>query len=127
MAPKKVSIILPTYNGTKYLKEAVLSCLKQEYKDIELIVVDDCSSENISGFISGIKDDRMKVLRHKKNLGLSAALNTGFKVCTGDYLTWTSDDNVYDKAAIGRLAKALQNDPGCSFVYSDYRITNERD
>lgn len=123
---KKVSIILPTYNGIQYLYESIASCLNQSYGNIELIIVDDCSSEDISHVTNRFNDVRMQVIRNDRNLGLPASLNAGFKASTGDYLTWTSDDNYYDPDAVKVMAERLDGNPDVDFVYCNYTfIDNE--
>src|SRR5438128_1966436 len=92
---KLVSVILPTHNGSKYLRQSIESCLSQTYLDIELIVVDDGSMDETSAILESLTDDRVRKIRHQTNRGLSAALNTGCAEARGEYLTWTSDDNLY--------------------------------
>lgn len=122
-AGTKVSIVLPTYNGVKYLRQSIESCLGQTHRRVELIVVDDGSSEDIQGVVTGYNDPRIKYLRHSSNLGLAEALNTGFRNSTGEYLTWTSDDNYYADNAIEEMVRFLQTYPEVDFVYADsYRI-----
>ncbi len=122
-----VSIILPTYNGSRYLCQSVESCLRQTYTNIELIVVDDGSTEDIAGILSRYTDSRLRYVRHAKNLGLPHALNTGFRHSTGQYLTWTSDDNYYVNNAIEEMVRFLQAYPEVDFVYADSYILDERD
>jgi len=123
---KKVSIILPTYNGSRYIREAIESCLNQIYKNFELIIVDDGSTDGIKNIIKSYNDERIKYFRHEHNLGLAEALNTGFTNATGIYLAWTSDDNLYDLKAIEFMVQALEQDPGLGFVYANYYIINEQ-
>lgn len=115
----KVSIILPTFNGYRYLRESIESCLNQTYPNIELIIVDDGSSNKTKKIISSLKDSRIKVITLKKNQGLANALNIGFAKAEGDYLTWTSDDNYYHKEAITKMVSFLQ-EKKADFVYCDY-------
>jgi len=62
-----VSIIIPTYNRAKYIKKAIHSCLNQSYKNIEVLVIDDCSPDNTKEVIESIKDDRIKYFKNEKN------------------------------------------------------------
>ncbi|MBP6940567.1 MAG: glycosyltransferase [Syntrophorhabdaceae bacterium] len=122
----KVSIVLPTYNGTRFLHESIASCLGQSYKNIELIIVDDCSTEDVSRITCQFDDPRMIIIRNKANLGLPGALNEGFKTAAGDYLTWTSDDNYYAQGAIEAMCGKLDGNPAIDFVYCNYTfIDNE--
>lgn len=115
----KVSIVLPTYNGAKYIRKSIDSCLNQTYKNIELIIVDDCSTDETPEIIKSYKDKRIKYVRHKKNKGLPYALNTGFANSMGDYLTWTSDDNYYAEDAIEKMLSFMKIN-NCEFVYCDF-------
>lgn len=115
----KVSIVLPTHNGAKYIQRSIDSCLNQTYKNIELIIVDDGSTDNTAEIIKSYNDNRIIYLRHEKNKGLPAALNTGFSKSCGEYLSWTSDDNYYAKKAVEKML-AFMRRKKCSFVYSDY-------
>lgn len=116
---QKVSIVLPTYNGAKYIRQSIDSCLNQTYKNIELIIVDDGSKDETPEIVMSYKDDRIKHIWHEKNRGLPHALNTGFAKATGEYLTWTSDDNYYSNDAIEKMLHFLKNN-NCSFVYCDF-------
>jgi glycosyltransferase involved in cell wall biosynthesis len=116
----KVSIVLPTYNGAKYIRQSIDSCLNQTYKNLELIIVDDGSSDKTPEIIKSYKDKRIKYIQHKKNKGLPFALNTGFANTIGEYLTWTSDDNQYLSEAIEKMLNYLNSDKKIDFVYADY-------
>lgn len=118
----KISIVLPTYNGAKYLRQAIESCLKQTYDNIELIIVDDCSSDNTPDIIKSFSDRRVRYIRNEKNLRLPSSLNVGFKNAAGEYLTWTSDDNQFLPTAIEEMLDVLKNHPDGAFVYTDYYV-----
>jgi glycosyltransferase involved in cell wall biosynthesis len=121
----KVSIVLPTYNGSKYIRQSIDSCLSQTYENIELIIVDDCSTDETPEIIKSDKDERIKYVRHKKNRGLPHALNTGFAKATGDYLTWTSDDNYYNEEAIKKMVEVLHANKRVGFVYTNYYFVDK--
>jgi len=114
-----VSIVLPTYNGEKFLRQAIDSCLNQTYKNIELIIVNDGSTDNTEKIITSFKDKRIKYLKHKQNRGLPEALNTGFSVAKGNYLTWASDDNYYAKHAIETMMR-VRSEEAVHFVYCNF-------
>ena len=120
----KVSIVLPTYNGSKYLRQSIDSCLSQTYKDLELIVVDDCSTDTTPDIIKSYVDKRIKYIRNEKNQRLPRSLNIGFAKAKGDYLTWTSDDNIYAPQAIEKMLRFLINQH-YDFVFSDYYTIND--
>lgn len=117
---KKVSIVLPTYNRGEMLKKAIESCLNQTYKNLELIIVNDGSNDETENIVMDFqnKDSRIKYIS-TKNRGLPAALNTGFRNSVGEYLTWTSDDNIYYPNAIERMVEVLQKQNSPTLVYAE--------
>jgi glycosyltransferase involved in cell wall biosynthesis len=123
--PEKVSIVLPTYNGAKYLRQSIDSCLNQTYKNIELIIVDDGSMDETPQIIRSYQDERIKYIRHDKNKRLPHALNAGFAMATGEYLTWTSDDNYYAEDAVESMVALLQINKMIDFVYANYYAIND--
>jgi len=123
-----ISIVLPTYNGGgAYLDQAVGGCLAQAGVDLELIIVDDASTDDTPRRVGeyATADTRVVLARHEVNRGLPAALNTGFALARGAYLTWTSDDNCYRPGALAEMAAFLACRPDVGFVYSDYSVIDE--
>lgn len=109
----KVSIVLPTYNGEKYINESVESIIKQTFTDWELIIVNDYSTDCTPQIVHEYerKDSRIKVIDNLNNKKLPASLNIGFKNAEGEYLTWTSDDNIYLPYAIETMVDYLDAHP----------------
>jgi len=122
-----VSIVLPTYNGDKYIADSIKSCLNQTYKNIELLVVDDGSTNNVCEIVETFvkQDSRVRLLKHGVNRKLPAALNTGFSEAKGDYFTWTSDDNTYKGNAIERMVNCLVSHKDIDIVYANYDMLYE--
>jgi glycosyltransferase involved in cell wall biosynthesis len=116
----KVSIVLPTYNGSRYIRQSIDSCLGQTYENIELIIVDDASVDESPAIIRSYTDQRIRYIRHKRNKGLPHALNTGFAQASGEFLTWASDDNQYVPYAIKVMFDFLRQHNNADFVYADY-------
>lgn len=119
-----VSIVLPTYNGKNYICESIESVINQTYNDWELIIVDDCSNDGTESIIDGYakQDSRIKIIHNKINKKLPGALNVGFSHAKGDFLSWTSDDNAYQKNAIGKMVHFLLDHPAADIVYADYDL-----
>ena len=118
-----ISVVLPVYNCERYLEDAILSVLSQTYIKLELIIVDD-GSDDVSGAISDSflsKDDRVKVI-HQKNMTLPYALNTGFSAANGEFLTWTSADNIMLPDCLEILCTELCRDRTCDMVYGNMRL-----
>lgn len=101
----KLSVVMPVFNGEKYLKEAIKSILDQTYKDFELIIIDDGSTDNTLKIISKFQDQRIKLYRNRKNLGLVPSLNTGLFKSSGLYIARCDADDIYDKE---RFRKQIQ-------------------
>ncbi|MFN4892146.1 MAG: glycosyltransferase family 2 protein [Bacteroidota bacterium] len=122
-----VSIILPTYNGERYLASAINSCLAQTMTDWELIIVDDCSTDRTPEIIHSFqqKDQRIRCIRNEKNLKLPSSLNVGSVASNGRYLTWTSDDNLYSPDALLMMIRKLEQDNSVGLVYADYTLIND--
>ena len=100
----KVTVIIPIYNVEKYLREAIDSAINQTYKNLEIILVDDGSTDK-SGEICDeyIKvDNRIKVI-HKKNGGLSDARNAGLDSCTGKYIMFLDSDDFLEPDAVENM------------------------
>ena len=121
----KVSIVLPTYNGSKYLHRSIESCMKQTHSNLELLIVDDASGDDTARIVKEYSDPRIRYFRHVTNRGIAEGLNTGFQNATGDYLTWTSDDNYYTENAIEEMVRFLQVYPQVDFVYAENYVVDE--
>ena len=108
----KVSVIVPIYNVEKYLKECVDSILKQSYKNIEVLLIDDCGTDNSGEIAKNYEkqDKRCIYIRREKNGGLSAARNTGIKNATGEYLAFIDSDDWVDKDFIRNMLEGIVND-----------------
>ena len=105
-----VSVIIPVYNVEKYLRKCIDSVINQTYKDLEILLVDDGSSDNCPAICDEYaeKDSRVKVL-HKKNGGLSDARNAALGVMSGKYVTFVDSDDYISVDAIQTLYDALIN------------------
>lgn len=104
-----VSLVLPTYNGAQYLRESVDSVLAQTFQDWELIIVNDCSTDETPQIADeyASRDMRIKVIHNAVNKRLPESLNVGFREAKGQYLTWTSDDNRFLPTAIDEMQSYL--------------------
>ena len=107
-ANEKISVIVPVYNVKLYLHKCVDSILNQTYQNIEVLLIDDGSTDGSSDICDSYteKDSRIKVV-HKKNGGLSSARNTGLDMATGEYILFVDSDDYIDIEMIRRLYDAL--------------------
>lgn len=127
MATPLITIVLPTYNGARYLRKSVDSCLSQTFGDFELIIVNDCSTDDTGKIADAIAltDPRVRVIHNAFNKKLPLSLNTGFEQAKGKYHSWTSDDNYYAPGALEVMVGALtEND---DLVYTDYTLVDNQD
>jgi glycosyltransferase involved in cell wall biosynthesis len=124
-----VSIVLPTHDGVRFLEEAVASCLGQSLRDLELLVVDDGSTDGTPALLERLAagEPRLTVIRCAENRGLPAALNRGFAAARGAHLTWTSDDNRYRPEALARMTAFLREHPQADLVYADHTVRWEEE
>ena len=114
-----VSIIIPVYNGSAYMREAIDSALGQTYENIEVIVVNDGSKDN-SEEVALSYGDSIRYFS-KKNGGVSTALNLGIANMRGEYFSWLSHDDVYYPNKIEKSIDAIKDCPE-RIVYSDYDV-----
>lgn len=91
----KVSVIIPTYNRKNLVIKSIKSVLNQTFKDFELIIVDDGSTDATSENVKNIIDERVKYIRHEQNMGPSAARNTGIKAAKGEWIAFQDSDDVW--------------------------------
>jgi len=116
-----ISIVMPTYNQGRYLRESLDSILAQTYPHWELVVVDDGSTDETPQILDQCRDPRIRVVR-KDNGGTGAALNMGFCYTSGDLETWWASDNVMFPECLARLVQYLEQHPDVDYVYSHCEI-----
>jgi glycosyltransferase involved in cell wall biosynthesis len=121
-----ISVVLPVHNGQKYLSQAIESCLNQTFRDFELIIVDDKSTDDSLAIMEewSKKDYRIIIVRNKENKKLPASLNVGFDHARGEYHTWTSDDNVLEKNFLELMLREIKKNDA-DIVYSNYLAIGE--
>ena len=91
----KVSVIIPVFNKEKYLSTCINSIINQSLKDIELILIDDCSSDNSYTIMEEYakKDSRIKIYKNSNNIGTGATRNKGIKIAKSDYISFVDADD----------------------------------
>ena len=124
--PGLVSVILPVYNGTDYVRESIDSILGQTYPDWELIAVDDGSTDATPQILDeyALRDPRVHVI-HQPNQRLPRALNSGFRAAEGEFLTWTSADNRLKPDYLARMVDCLRRHPEWDMAYANMDIMGE--
>jgi len=127
MENPKVSICCLAYNSEKFIKETVASFVNQSFKDIEILISDDCSTDNTVKIIKeNFNDDRIKLFEQKINLGPSDNTNYILKIATGDYIALCASDDVMHEQRIKKSIEFLENNPEFDMVYTFVKIIDEK-
>ncbi len=113
-----VSVIIPTFNRAGYLLDAVNSVLNQDYLNLELIVIDDGSTDNTPDIVKKISDNRVRYFRSDKPSSPGIARNRGIGLAKGEYLAFLDSDDSWAKDKLSKQVKFLQNNQDYFLVYS---------
>lgn len=103
-----ISVIIPSYNRSKTIKRAVESVLSQTYRDLEVIVVDDCSSDDTDTVIKSINDDRLKYIKLDRNSGACVARNKGIVASKGELIAFQDSDDYWRPKKLEKQIQHLQ-------------------
>lgn len=104
----KISIVITVYNIEKYIKECLDSCINQTHRDIEIIIVDDCSPDKSMDIVRGYEDERIKIVTHTENMGAGWARRHGIEAATGDYVITVDGDDWLSEDFIEKLVKGAE-------------------
>jgi glycosyltransferase involved in cell wall biosynthesis len=131
--PIKVSVVITNYNQGQYCEFAINSILSQTYKNIDITIVDDCSTDNsveqITKYVESLQDSqksRICLLVHDKNRGTASARNTGIKNSNGELISFLDIDDFYYPDKISASVLKMIETPGVGVVYSDYNVLNQK-
>ncbi|MFJ7827547.1 glycosyltransferase family 2 protein [Psychrobacillus sp. NPDC096623] len=122
-----VSVLLPVFNVDKYIEETVNSILKQTYTNIEIIIVDDSSTDNTYSIVQKLQksDGRIKLYKNRKNLQIAKTLNIAYQHSNGDYICRMDGDDVSHLERIERKLNYLRSNPEISLVGCSVKSINE--
>lgn len=116
-----VSIIMPAYNDEKYIKESILSVLNQTYTEWELIIVEDCSTDNTCKIIRTFDDERIRLLKNDNNMGAALSRNRALREAKGRWIAFLDADDIWAPEKLQRqIAYMKENE--LAFTYTDYKI-----
>ncbi len=118
-------MILPVFNQANLLRESIESVLAQDHADLELIIIDDGSTDGIDEIFALFENHPKVRLLTQPNKQLPAALSHGFAFARGEFRTWTSADNLMEKGQLTRLLAFLRERPDCGMVYADYLVIDD--
>ncbi|MCG7866212.1 MAG: glycosyltransferase [Candidatus Thiodiazotropha taylori] len=114
-----VSVIMPTYNTGEFLSEAIDSVLTQELTNLELIIINDGSTDNTESIINKYNDPRIRVI-NKQNQGLSAARNDAIDIAQGQYLSFLDADDRWKPAKLLEEQKIFDSEPSVGLIFSNF-------
>jgi len=122
-----VSVVMPVYNGERFLKEAIESILNQTYKNFEFIIVDDGSTDNSLKIIEEYqkRDKRIKLIKNKKNLGMAKSLNKSLRIAKGKYYVKMDSDDISDKERLNKELFFLENNKEYLIVGSNLEVIDD--
>jgi len=126
MAKPTVSVIIPTYQRPHWVKEAIESVLAQNYKDYEIIVVNDGSTDNTAEVLNQFQDT-IKIITHKRNKGQAAARNTAIASSQGRYIAFIDDDDIWLPSKLEKTITLLEANQKIGLIYSDMFFFNEKE
>ena len=117
-----VSVIIPTYNRASVVTRAIKSVMAQDYEPIEVIVVDDASTDDTRRAVDGFRDARIRYIARSENRGAAAARNTGIKAARGAFIAFLDSDDEYLEGRLTAQARAFETlDPAVGLVFVNYR------
>lgn len=90
-----VSVVVPTFNDSKYVKECISSIINQTYKNLDVVVVDDCSSDNTVEIVKSFGDSRIRIFENDSNKGAAYSRNRAIKECKGDFIAFLDGDDIW--------------------------------
>ena len=114
----KVSVIIPTYNRAHLILRVLKNISEQSYDNLEIIIVNDGSSDNTSRLVSEYKDPRVIYLEHRQNMGLPAARNTGLKSSSGDIIAFQDTDDLWVRNKLEKCIEKFRSNGKIDIVYS---------
>ena len=121
----RVSVVMGAYNGERFLRPAIESILNQTYRNFELIVVDDCSTDGTIQILEEFKEERMSVVRNQRNLGIAETLNNGIAVARGEYIALQDHDDISLPTRLECQVAFLDRNTQVGMVGSNCNIIDE--
>lgn len=116
-----VSVIMPSYNTVDYISDSIKSVLAQTYKNWELVIVDDCSTDNSVDVIKSFEDSRIKLLYNEKNSGAAISRNYALREAKGKWIAFLDSDDIWEPKKLEKQIEFMKEN-GYAFTFTDYRI-----
>lgn len=116
-----VSIIMPSYNTRDYIGASIESVLAQTYENWELLIVDDCSTDDTDAVVAKFTDPRIRYLKNERNSGAAVSRNYALREARGRWIAFLDSDDLWEPEKLSRQLNFMKEN-GYSFTYTDYRI-----
>lgn len=116
-----VSIVMPSYNSEKYIKDSIQSVLDQTYKNWELLIVDDCSTDRTVEIIKSFKDERIKFFQNDTNSGAAISRNKALREAKGKWIAFLDSDDIWASIKLEEQLNFMDENQ-YDFTFTDYRI-----
>ena len=118
---------MPCFNHARFLADSVRSIMEQTFRDLELIIVDDCSADNSWELMCNLArtDRRIKTIRHQTNLGASRSRNGGLRAAAGEFVAFCDSDDMWEPEKVASQVNMLRNNPQHEVAYCDSLIVDE--
>lgn len=121
-----VSIIMPSWNTGRFIAESIDCVLAQTYANWELLIVDDCSTDNTDEIVAGYSDERIKYYKNEKNCGAALTRNRAMREAQGEWLAFLDSDDLWAPEKLERQINFMR-DNGYDFSYTEYEKIDEGD
>jgi hypothetical protein len=120
-----VTVAIPTFNRASFLPGALTSALNQTFRDFELLVIDDCSSDSTQSIVHSFGDCRIKYVRNATNLGMTANWNKSFDIASGQLVSLLHDDDRWSPTFLERTVALFRENPEIAYVYARTQAIKE--
>ena len=116
MTPLSVSVVIPVYNGERFLQDSINSVLGQTFTDFEIVIVDDGSTDGSTDIVRSYSDARLRMVSHAQNRGLAEARNTGIRSSRGIYVALLDSDDIAEPTRLADQVEAMEQDLGLAYL-----------
>jgi len=120
----RISIVIPTFNAERYIRETLKSIENQNYSNLELIIIDGLSTDKTISIVNDF-NYLLPIIISEKDYGLNHAVNKGVLISTGEYINWLNADDYYLENALNKVGEFLTSNPHADLVYGDIAQVDE--
>lgn len=115
-----ITVVIPLYNKANFIENTLQSVFNQSFQDFEIVIVEDCSTDNSLAVVSKIKSNKIRLIKHEKNKGLSASRNTGVKNANSNYIAFLDADDVWHKDYLKKINDLIIKFPEAKLFATNY-------